>query len=480
MSKLKTRREFLRLSAMASAGAVLAACAPTPEVVEKVVTQEVEKVVTQEVEKVVTKEVEKEVVVTATPEAKEAVELTAWFADRRTINIMTQEMMTSQFEVRYPHLTVEVVFVPEGEIPAKMATAYAAGQAPDITALDESQLPGFLQGGFVHPIPSEIIDVRAEMGDRIADSYKIGGEYYALPNGNMPGVLFCNQDLLDQLGYTADDIPSKWDDFIAWAKELTVGEGDEITQWGFCFVGAPWWWDSLSTQKRTFMYKNSKECNFEDPVHAESWQFVLDMLDVHKLEIRDAPMSSQERVGQSLAVTGVQWGFAAGWFETMYPKTNWFTKTWPTFTGEPPYARSSDDLGFCNTTQKKEEHEIEATWTLWRYLVGPDYQRRYCPLRGVHPSLLELHEEEQFTASNPKWAAIAATVSPGNFLADGVWPAEAATLMWQDAWARIVDQGEPIKEVLLDHDAKIEAILAEMDLPLLWGEEGWKEEWERG
>jgi peptide/nickel transport system substrate-binding protein len=60
------------LLALALLLAILAACAPapTPEVVEKVVTKEVEKVVTKEVEKVVekevvvTKEVEKEVVVT--------------------------------------------------------------------------------------------------------------------------------------------------------------------------------------------------------------------------------------------------------------------------------------------------------------------------------------------------------------------------------------------------------------------------------
>jgi peptide/nickel transport system substrate-binding protein len=59
---------------------ILAACAqaPTPEVIEKVVTKEVEKVVTQEVEKVVTQEVEKvvtkevEKVVTATPAPAEA------------------------------------------------------------------------------------------------------------------------------------------------------------------------------------------------------------------------------------------------------------------------------------------------------------------------------------------------------------------------------------------------------------------------
>jgi hypothetical protein len=68
MKKRIGRREFLRISAVAAAGAA-AACAPTPEVIEKIVKEtvvvekEVEKEVTKvvEVEKEVTKEVIKEV-----------------------------------------------------------------------------------------------------------------------------------------------------------------------------------------------------------------------------------------------------------------------------------------------------------------------------------------------------------------------------------------------------------------------------------
>lgn len=62
-------------------GLLAAQCgpAPTPEVVERVVTQEIEKVVTKEVEVVVTKEVEveKEVVVTPTPEVMTGEEIAA-------------------------------------------------------------------------------------------------------------------------------------------------------------------------------------------------------------------------------------------------------------------------------------------------------------------------------------------------------------------------------------------------------------------
>jgi peptide/nickel transport system substrate-binding protein len=75
MARKVGRREFLRLSATAAAGIAAAACAPTPEVIEKIVkeTVVVEKEVKTEVTKVVEveKEVQKQVIVTVEVEVPE-------------------------------------------------------------------------------------------------------------------------------------------------------------------------------------------------------------------------------------------------------------------------------------------------------------------------------------------------------------------------------------------------------------------------
>jgi ABC-type glycerol-3-phosphate transport system substrate-binding protein len=455
MDQLKTRREFLQLAGLAGMGVMLAACAPAAP--QTTPGQEAEP---------------------GAPAPDQTMGLVAWFADRRTINAMTEEVMASEFQERNPQIQVEVVFVPEGEIPAKIATSFAGGNAPDLTALDETQLSGFLEQDFIHPIPEGLIDVEGEMGTRMADVYRYEGNYYALPNGNMPNCLFYNQDVLDQFGYTVDDIPGTWDAFIEWAQELTVWEGDEVTQWGFTFVGTPYMWDSLLFQQDGFLFKNAKESNLADPRAVTAWQLVLDMVDTHRLETRFAPTSPQDRLGQGLAATATNFAFASGFLVNEYGDTNWGTTVYPTFDGDPPYVRSSDDLGFCVTTQRGSD-AMDATWTLWRYLVGPDYQRRYAVLRGVQPSLLELHGEEQFTVDNPQWAGIAVHTRPGNFRADGVWSSEIDPYIWQEAWERIINQQEPIETVLSEHAAQIDRILAEQNLPFLFGEEGWQEAWDR-
>lgn len=453
MTHLRTRRDFLKLSAVTGAGLALAACAPAaqaPAAEEGA----------------------------AAGEAAEQVSLVAWFADRRTINAMTEQVMAEEFQVRNPDIQVDVVFVPEGEIPAKMATSFAGGNAPDITALDETMLSGFLSQGFIHAIPSEVIDVEQEMGKRVADFYQVEGQYYALPNGNMPNCLFYNEAVLDAKGYTVDDIPGRWDEFIAWAKELTVGEGEDITEWGFTFTGAWWIWDSILYQQGGFLFHNAKESALDDPRATAAWELVRDMIEVHQIETPFAPTTPQDRVGQGLAATGTNFAFASGFLVNEYPDTRWGTTTYPTLSGEPPYVRSSDDLGFCVTTQKEEDSAIQATWTLWRYLVGPDYQRRYAVLRGVQPSLVAVQGEEQFTVANSQWAGIAVHTQPGNFRADGIWPTEVVPYIWDNNWERIINQKESIPTVLLEHKAQIDSIVADMDLPFLYGAEGWQEVWD--
>jgi len=455
VKKKLTRREFLQLSAMAGAGAVLAACGPTP---------------------------------TATPAAptavptKKPVKLTLWIADRRTINDMTTEVMKSEFQKANPHLTVEVNFIPEGDIPAKMATSFTANLMPNVSALDETQVPGLMKQGFLKPIPTEVFDVTKLMGKKAATFYKIapGPAYYALPNGNMPCVMYVNLDLLTQLGYKLEQIPNKWDDFIKWAQSVTVWKGDEITQWGFTFTGTPWFWDSVGYQKGGWLFQNSKKSSLNDPIMVEAYQFSVDLMDKYKLDFRTAPTTAHDRVGQGKAVTGVNFGFAYGTFKTTYPKVNFATLPLPTFTGKPPYGRASDDLGFCITTQAKDQDTLDATYTLFQYMLSPAYQRRYVVLRGLQPSLISLNSEEQFTEKNVEWAGIAKICKPGNFRADGVWPAACTPLMHQDAWERIMNKKEPIKTVLDDHAAKIDKILADAgDLPLLNGKDGWKPEWEK-
>ena len=458
---------------------MLAACGPTPtpEVVEKVVKETVvaEKEVAKEVTKVVETEVEK--VVTATPMAKEPATLKLWVTDRSTINNMTRNFMVPDFMGRYPHITVESEFLPEQDLMTKLNTTALAGNPPDIASIDEQSLHILITQGILQPIPDDLIDVEQEMGSRIATWYKLpvgdpGGKYYALPNGTMTSGIYYNEELLEQNGYTWEDIPKKWDDFIKWAQELTIWEGDEVKQAGFAFNKQEYAvQQSAMYQQGGFFFKNREEVALRDQVVLDSYQFMLDFYDKYKLDSRTSPLCRDLfTLGQ--AVTCCSWTWWNGFLMDQFPTLKWGTVPWPTFTGEPPYTRSSDDVGFIVATQSDDANHLDAAWTLWRFLVGPDYQRQYCVLRGVQPALLSVRGEEQFTEKNPQWRAVAMTMQPGNYVTDGIFAAQLDDMI-KTTYSAVLE-GTPIKEAIEEVAKQVEQAMSTIEQPLLWGKDGWE------
>jgi multiple sugar transport system substrate-binding protein len=466
-----TRRDFLKVAGGVAGGALLAACAPQVVEVTKEVEREVE--VTREVEKAV--EVEK--LVTVTPAAKEPATLKLWMTDRRTINNMTKNFMMPDFVGRHPHITVAPEFMPGEDVMTKLNTTALAGTPPDVVGIDEQELHILIAQGFLQPIPDDLIDVEQEMGSRIATWYKLpvgdpNGKYYTLPNGTMTSGIFYNEELLEQFGYTWEDIPRKWDDFIKWAQELTIWEGDEVKQAGFAFNKQEYAvQQSAMYQQDGFFFKNPEEVAIRDEVVHDSYQFMLDLYDEYKLDSRTSP-NCRDLFLLGQAVTCCSWTWWNGFLLTDYPNLKWGTVTWPTFTGEPPYTRADDDVGFVVATQSDDPNQLDAAWTLWHFLVGPDYQRQYCVLRGVQPALLSVRGEEQFTEANPQWRTVGVTMQPGNYISEGIWAAELDDII-KGTYSAILE-GTPIEEAIEQVATQMEQVMPTIEQPLLWGREGWE------
>ena len=208
-----TRREFMALTGVATTSALLAACAPaTAPATEGDAS-------------------------TGAAAGTDTTNLIAWFTDRRTINEMTEQVAIPEFQEANPDIAVEMQFVPEAELQQKLLTAKAAGNAPDVSSIDETFLDTLTKQEVLRPIPEETLDVTGEMGELTAYLYRIpqgadDGRYYGLPNGVFSAALYYNNTLLQEMGYTPEDIPSTWDEFLLWAKEVTVWDGDTLTTAG--------------------------------------------------------------------------------------------------------------------------------------------------------------------------------------------------------------------------------------------------------
>ncbi len=133
------------------------------------------------------------------------------------------------FEAQYPHIKVELIQLSEKgdtqEATQKLDLAAASGDQMDVLMFsDPTSYAKRVSLGMVAPI-DEFIE---KEGYKVADEYKVdtvlNGQYYALPGKFNPWYVLLNKDHLEEAGL---EVPKNWtwDDFAAYAKALTKGEG---------------------------------------------------------------------------------------------------------------------------------------------------------------------------------------------------------------------------------------------------------------
>lgn len=425
-----SRRQFLALTGAASTLTVLSACAPSGSAT----TGEAGDAAS----------------------AENVTDLIAWFTDRRTINEMTEEVAIPEFHERNPGIRVEMQFVPESELQQKLLTANAAGNAPDISAIDETFLDTLTKQEVLRPIPEETLDVSDVMGDLTAFLYRLpqgadDGRYYGLPNGVFSSALYYNATLLDELGYSPEDIPNTWDEFVAWAEEVTVWDGDTLETAGMgIFVNEFSLYEDLRYQTAGAIdgnpFPTKDSTRYGDEAGVAAYEFIMDLYNVHRLDSIAEGLSSRDRFGAGNAVTLFNWTWINGLWETQYPGLEWGVVVPPSFNGEPIYGRRGPDVGFTLTTQ--EDNNLDAALTFYSYLMSADYQARYCKLRGIQPSRKSMWESPEFSAdAGPHWSAIAVKNQPENTVDPGFWPRELVDIT-DRITPSIRDEGEDIAAVL--------------------------------
>lgn len=230
-----TRRDFLRLSAAVTTGAVLAACQPAaPQVieVEKQVPIEREVVQTVQVEKVV----ERIVTPTARP-AQERVTVKYWghaFMPR----VKLDKVYIEQFTEENPHITV--VYDTPGDYNQMLPTALAAGTAGDLFEHSNTPASQYFRQDAIVPVDytafgldeGSFMDLYIEPENTLQGGI-FDGELYGIPCELSNYSLHINNTLFEEAGLDPQtDYPKTWKEFVEVAEKLTKREAGKLVQRG--------------------------------------------------------------------------------------------------------------------------------------------------------------------------------------------------------------------------------------------------------
>ena len=223
------KKMLFTLIAIATIMSMLAGCAtPTPEVVEKIVTQEVEKVVTQIVEKEVEVEVVKEVGRTLAFSSR-------LFSPPREQEFFINEVI-KPFEEEHG-VTVNFQILDDNTLFERAELQQATNHVTtDIICAHNGKMPDWLDAGYVE----DLTDVVASWTDRHfspafeSDTNRDGHQYF-LPVGADVYLTLANNKALPYLPEGADMDALTWEQYAQWAVNIAEGEGEGKV----CITGIP-------------------------------------------------------------------------------------------------------------------------------------------------------------------------------------------------------------------------------------------------
>ena len=379
-----------------------------------------------------------------TLKSDEKVKITFWSWEASSLESAAIQEGLNRFMQEYPNIEVEYMVVPSDQYHAKLKTAMASNDAPDLFYLDTAYTRDFVSAGLLYDL-TDVLGEFVDLDDVVPSSkskmtiYDENGEphLYGMDVVQVGPTIFYNKDLFDAAGVeyipTTEEDRWTWDEFVENMKKLTKVENGKTVQYGTCnweeksnlyvleyslrLNGAKWFNDDytqavgVTSEETKSVFERIKALRTQwgvapDPntVGSESGNSPTQMF----LTGQVATIAIGSYALQEIAASGIRYG--AG----LFPKFDEDMET-------DPFIASGDMKAIWSGT----EHLAEAL-TLMSYMVDVDFARPVERTGLWMPSRISEYEDENLDY----WLKL-------DIYPDG-W--ENMMYKWRDAQGRWFDQ----------------------------------------
>jgi len=304
--------------------------------------------------------------------------------------IQAYQQVLRLFQERNPGIQVEYINIPSNEYLAKITAMMAAGTPPDVFFLNNIDFPGMASRGVLRPLDPFLKRDRYPTGDifpGILKAFQWEGVQYGLPRDVSNLVVFYNRNLLRKAGLPDPRPDWTWEDFLRYAKALTLEKDGRRVQWGVSFqtfylFWQPWVW---SAGGRFYSPDHSKFL-LNSPASLEGLQFYLDLRYKHR--VAPTPEEAQDRGAFTMFLNGQTGMIVDGRWRvpTLKARAKFDFDVVPFPRGKAGSIVDIDGSGWVMAAGTKNP---EAAWKLLSFLAGPEASQAFTktgliiPARGV-------------------------------------------------------------------------------------------------
>lgn len=378
MAKKIDRREFLRLAALTTASLAVARCAPSPTAAPAAQPTSVPVVDSWK-----------------SPLYKGNLEYWDWA--HPALRDHAKELIGS-FSSKMPDIKVNQTTLEWGDYQTKAMAAAASKTGPDISQVHQIWKYDMIRAGYLAPFPDDFVDWDQKFSTPFNRDPETGKIYnYTLDS--VTDLIYFNTAILEAEGIKKEDIPTKWEDFMKMAAQLTKTDSSgKISQVGVAFndpyvQGLVYF--SLIYQLGGFVYGEDRQSalwNSEPGIQA--LQFIQDWYHTHKVD-DPTGLGAEDAFGNAKSAMFFSFGYYASALKERYPNIVWDTVPTPTFTGtgNPAWGILQPDDGFVVSANTSDEKKAAAFAFISQTSAGKEGETGWFKAMQSVPDWRELAED---------------------------------------------------------------------------------------
>jgi multiple sugar transport system substrate-binding protein len=215
--------------------------------------------------------------------AKGAVTISFWFPGADKVNNAYFLDAAKEFEKTHPQIKVNVTVLPstQADVDLKLNAAVLAGSYPDVLSAFLSTMSTRNPQGEFAPLDKYIRawSDKKDIFGSVYDIGKINNKIMGLGYYPNPEILVYRKDYFKEAGLDPNHPPTNWDELAAYAKKLTVRDGNNnVTRAGFDIpaLNAQVFFKPFCRQNGALVIDNKKmKPLFTDPKMVEAFDYLI-------------------------------------------------------------------------------------------------------------------------------------------------------------------------------------------------------------
>jgi ABC-type glycerol-3-phosphate transport system substrate-binding protein len=431
-----SRRDFLRLTALAGAGAIVGACTRATDAPQAA----------------------------APPAEKVTVSVWGWWQDR--MNFFQES--GDKFHAENPNIDVEVITIDQ-DMWTKVYASVPASTGPTLCKMittdyfklrEQNMLLELDEASFDRPF------LKSTFPNHPWDAYG----YYVIPEGNQGALMIYNKTMFEEADLDPEKPPKTWDEYVEAAKKLTKTDSSgAITVEGYSDDG---WIINLN-----YLYQQGAmvvtrdggtlRANFDTPEMGVTYEFLRDAAFTHKIWDYAFPYVS-EAIGSGLAATAIGEAWLVGTIKSNFPEVGaqlgFAAPPTPTGTANPYYGRQNSVLGLASLINRPQS-ETAAGRAFLEYLYKKDTESQFkvSDIAGLVPAHKDnLNRDE--VVQDPFYKLMVELVAKEY---DTVEVTGAFADIFYAATDMLIVNQEPIESILAYGQAELQSLIDAEDLKFI-------------